>query len=73
MEAEGWEFIPCNRRWDAGERETISLATGLYELSVEYGADLSDKWWKQYAEAYRKCRDPRSALVAASAIEVRQL
>lgn len=67
MEAEGWEFIPCNRRWDADEREIISRATGLYELSVSYGLDFPDKWWKVYARAYRIVRDPAKATVAATA------
>ena len=69
MSAEGYEFIPCNRRWDSDERELISRATGLYELSAEFGAEQPDRWWKDYAAAFRVSRDPVKALGAAFALQ----
>lgn len=62
LEFEGYVFIPENRRWDAVERDAVSKATGLYDLSAEYGVGAVDTWWKAFATA---CASRRLSAVGA--------
>jgi hypothetical protein len=63
---EGWEFLPENRRWDAEEREWISRATGLHQLSPsEWANGEPDDWWKTLASEYARGASLSDALIAA--------
>ena len=62
MEAEGWRFLPENRRWDADDREAIARATGLAALTPTAWLAESDAWFKAFARAYARSRGLNLAL-----------
>jgi len=65
--SEGWTFLPENRRWDADEREWISRASGLHQLSPSESTNARrDKWWKAFARKYVQNGSLYVALVHAS-------
>lgn len=60
---EGWAFLAENRRWDAEEREHISRASGLHQISPsEWANGESDEWWKAFAREYARTKDLNVAL-----------
>ena len=66
MRREGYVFIPENRRWDSDEREWISKAIGLHQLSPSaWSYDAPDRWWKAVATTYAETRDLNLALLNA--------
>lgn len=68
----GWEFLPENRQWYADEREWISKATGLHQLSPGEWANVEpDKWWKALAREYASSRSLNVALLNAATAGLR--
>jgi hypothetical protein len=71
LASHGWHFLPENRGWDADEREWISCAIGLHQLSPsEWANGQSNRWWKEIAREYCQCRNLGEAFLAATKIDV---
>jgi hypothetical protein len=69
MEAQGWCFLPENRRWDADDREAIARATGLAALTPTGWLAESDAWFKAFARAYARSRDLNLALSECAGLD----
>jgi len=55
LESDGWTFLPENEPWDSEQRECVSRATGLHQLSPsEWANGEPDRWWKELAREYTK-------------------
>ena len=52
----GWLFLPENRRWDAYEREEVSLAIDELSEISELLDNCSDAWLKRRAAEYCQFR-----------------
>jgi len=62
LELEGWRFLPLRRRWDAVDRQLLSMATGLSAYSETVGEEASQAWWIAYLHAWVSHKDPILAL-----------
>lgn len=65
---EGWTFLSENRQWDSDDRELVSRATGLHQLSPsEWANGEPDTWWKAVAKEYARSRSLNLPLTSAAA------